>query len=75
MSKERDRLAQMLEDQRKVGLVDEQRVLQTLAAHDALEATKVMPLYALISTIVAAISAIASAAAAYFAYSALHVPH
>jgi len=37
----------------------------------ALAATKVLPMYALLSTIVAAISAIASAAAAHFAYARL----
>jgi hypothetical protein len=72
LSKDRDILAKMLEDKRKVGMVNEQTVLQTLAEFDALEATKRLPMYALLSTIVAAISAIASAAAAYFAYAALH---
>jgi hypothetical protein len=74
LSKERDSLATFLEDQRKVGIIDEQTKARKLAEFDALEATKVMPIYALASTIVAAISAIASAAAAYFAYAALHTP-
>jgi hypothetical protein len=50
MSKDRDRLAVLLEGKRKVGLVTEQKILQTLAEFDAMEATKLMPLYALIST-------------------------
>ena len=75
MSKVRDQYAAQLEAERKVGMVSEQVMRKQLAEFDALEATKVMPLYALISTTVAAISAIASAAAAYFAYAALHVPH
>jgi hypothetical protein len=75
MSKERDLYAGQLEAERKVGMVSEQIIRKELANFDALEATKVMPIYALVSTIVAAISAIASAAAAYFAYAALHVPH
>jgi hypothetical protein len=75
LSKERDSLAKFLEDQRNAGLIDAQTRARKLAEFDALEATKVMPVYALASTIVAAISAIASAAAAYFAYAALHAPH
>jgi hypothetical protein len=75
MSKERELYAAQLEAERKVGVVSEQVMRKELANFDALEATKVMPIYALVSTIVAAISAIASAAAAYFAYAALHVPH
>ena len=75
MSKARQQYATWLEAERKVGMKDEQTIRKMLAEFDALEATKVLPLYALISTVVAAISAIASAAAAYFAYAALHVSH
>ena len=75
MSKERDLYAAQLEAERKVGMVNEQVMRKELANFDALEATKAMPIYALVSTIAAAISAIASAAAAYFAYAALHVTH
>jgi hypothetical protein len=72
MSKSRKRLVALLEDQRKVGMLNEQMILEKLAEYDALEATHRMPLYALLSTIVAALSAMASAAAAYFAYAALN---
>jgi hypothetical protein len=75
VSKARKLYAAELESERKVGLVSEQVMRKQLVEFDALEATKVMPLYALISTTVAALSAIASAAAAYFAYAALHVSH
>ena len=75
MSKDRDLYAAQLEAERKVGMVSEQSIREKLANFDALEATKAMPIYALVSTIVAAISAIASAAAAYFAYAALHISH
>jgi hypothetical protein len=75
MSKAREEYAVWLEAERKAGMKDEQTIRKMLVEFDALEATKTMPLYALISTTVAAISAIASAAAAYFAYAALHTPH
>ncbi len=75
MSKARNRLAAMLEDQRKSGMVNDQMILEKLAEFDAAEATARLPFYALVSTVMAAISAIASAAAAYFSYAALSVPH
>jgi hypothetical protein len=72
MSKARKQYAAELEAERGAGMINEQGIRQELAKFDALEATKAMPIYALISTIAAAISA---AAAAYFAYASLHVPH
>jgi hypothetical protein len=75
VTKERDRLEQMLKNQFDGGTVSQRDMITTLVQYDAAYATKVMARYTLASTIVAMISAISSAAAAYFAYAALHLPH
>jgi hypothetical protein len=75
LSKERDRLADMLERQLRSGQVGATEILERLAEFDAFEATRRLPIHALISTIFAAVSAIASALAAYFTYAALQIPH
>ena len=75
MSKERDRLVEILDGQIRAGTLSATDRITMLAEYDASSATKRMPVYALLSTIVAAISALASAAAAYFAYAALHISH
>jgi hypothetical protein len=75
VANDRDRLAEILENQFRGGTLSAINRIKMLAEYDALVATKRLPLYALISTVAAAISAIASAAAAYFAYAAVYVPH
>jgi len=74
VANDRDRLAEILENQFSGGTLSSINKIKMLAEYDALVATKRLPLYALLSTVVAAISVIASAAAAYFAYAALP-PH
>jgi hypothetical protein len=75
MTKERDQLEQMLENQFAGGTLSKTEMITTLIQHDAANATKLMARYTLASTVVAMVSAISSAAAAYFAYATLHASH
>jgi len=75
MTKERNQLAEMLDNQFRGGTVSNLERINALAQYDAAQATKIMARYTLASTIVGMISAVSSAAATYFAYATLHVPH
>jgi hypothetical protein len=75
VTKERDRLEEMLKRQFEGGTATQEESITTLVQYDAAYATKVMARYTFVSTIAAMISAISSATAVYFAYAALHLHH
>jgi len=75
MTKERDRLEELLNGQYAGGTLSTKELITTLVQYDAAHATKVMARYTLASTIIAAISAAASASAAYLSYAALQIAH